>query len=114
MSAAANLAGLFPPDEDDVWSKEMPNWMPIPIHTLPEHFDHIIATERPCPRYKKAFDDQLRSIESNSILNTMTDFVKLFKEKTGFKNVTVHELFFTWDTLYAQQHANLTLVLYNF
>lgn len=110
LSAAANLAGLFPPEKDQIWNDEMPNWLPVPIHTLPIELDHIVAAERPCPRYKKAFNEQLTSPEFRAIVKTTKKYFKLIEEKTGYKNVTFFQLFSTWDTLNSHKLANLTLV----
>ncbi|XP_075211915.1 prostatic acid phosphatase-like isoform X2 [Lycorma delicatula] len=38
MSVAALLAGLFPPQGDEVWNKEL-LWQPIPIHSEPSNED---------------------------------------------------------------------------
>lgn len=35
MSAASNLAGLFPPKGDQRWDQSL-EWQPIPIHTVPQ------------------------------------------------------------------------------
>lgn len=40
MSALANLAGLYPPKESDVWNNNI-FWQPIPVHTLPQHLDYV-------------------------------------------------------------------------
>lgn len=107
-SAAANLAGLFPPHSDQIWNDEIPYWLPIPIHTIPLESDHIIATARHCPRYAKARKEQLNSHEHLKKTDKMKPYFKLIEQYTGFKNVSGVELWATWDALYAEKWANLT------
>jgi lysosomal acid phosphatase len=42
MSAASNLAGLYPPEGDQKWNKNV-DWQPIPIHTVPEKMDEVLC-----------------------------------------------------------------------
>lgn len=39
MSALSNLAGMFPPSNDQQWS-QLP-WQPIPVHTTPRVLDKV-------------------------------------------------------------------------
>lgn len=110
ISAAANLAALFPRDKDQVWNDELPNWLPTPIHTIPEELDHTIALDTPCPRYDKALNDYLTSTELYGKLDVVKPYFKLIEENSGFTNLTIFQLVYTWDTLNSQQWANLTLV----
>lgn len=42
MSAAVNLAGLYPPSADQKWNNKLGNlWQPIPIHSIPRDLDHV-------------------------------------------------------------------------
>ncbi|XP_075227467.1 prostatic acid phosphatase-like [Lycorma delicatula] len=50
MSSAALLAGLFPPEGDDIWNDQL-IWQPIPIHTLPVTQDKVLAPLSLCPRF---------------------------------------------------------------
>lgn len=40
MSAAADLAGLFPPQGNEIWNTDIP-WQPIPVHTMPASEDYV-------------------------------------------------------------------------
>lgn len=67
MSAQANLAGFFPPEGKDVWSEDIP-WQPIPIHTMPEKQDMVLAAKKNCPVYdyelKKLYkSDELKAYD---------------------------------------------------
>lgn len=50
MSAESNLAGFYPPQAKDVWSETI-SWQPIPVHTMPEKQDDVLAAKKSCPVY---------------------------------------------------------------
>lgn len=42
MSAAVNLAGLYPPSADQKWNNKLGTlWQPIPIHSIPQDLDKV-------------------------------------------------------------------------
>lgn len=42
MSAAANLAGLYPPNKVQQWNNNVGKlWQPIPIHSIPMDYDSV-------------------------------------------------------------------------
>jgi hypothetical protein len=42
MSAASNLAGLYPPNKVQQWNNNVGNlWQPIPIHSIPRDIDTV-------------------------------------------------------------------------
>jgi hypothetical protein len=62
MSAQANLAGLFPPDDKrDLWNTNI-RWQPIPVHTLHSSIDNVrkikLKTSHPqsCARFHDVSD----------------------------------------------------------
>uniref|UniRef100_A0A1B6BZM2 acid phosphatase n=1 Tax=Clastoptera arizonana TaxID=38151 RepID=A0A1B6BZM2_9HEMI len=108
MSAAANLAGLYPTTDDMKWNQEI-NWDPIPIHGVPMFSDSVIGATADCPKY-------IAQIE----LLRNTQYVKglMIKYKYLFDYVTVNtgvaincfmDLFRIYDILYVQYLYNLTL-----
>lgn len=47
MSAQATLAGLFPPNGQQVWHKDI-HWQPVPVHTIPSKLDYLLRLRKPC------------------------------------------------------------------
>lgn len=41
MSAEVFLAGLLPPNEDEMWADDGLKWQPIPVHTKPYDEDEV-------------------------------------------------------------------------
>lgn len=41
MSAAALLAGMFPPEGNQIWNDQL-IWQPIPIHSVPNTQDKVL------------------------------------------------------------------------
>ncbi|XP_037029743.1 prostatic acid phosphatase-like [Bradysia coprophila] len=80
MSAEADLAGLFPPTKDQLWNPSIP-WQPIPVHTMPENMDELLAAKKSCPAYDYALKKYKKS----------EDFVRLNKRFQGlYEYLTEH------------------------
>lgn len=107
MSAVANLAGLFPPEKDQIWNNDIKNWLPIPIHTVPRELDHVVAAKRPCPRYKNALKEQLKSAEFLALADSIKEHKKTINKYAGFENADYADMIFVLDNLKKQQSANL-------
>lgn len=60
MSAQANLAGFYPPQDWDVWDASMP-WQPIPVHTTPTKEDKVLYMGAKCPRYDYLYRKYMQS-----------------------------------------------------
>ncbi|KAJ8971998.1 hypothetical protein NQ314_000429, partial [Rhamnusium bicolor] len=56
MSAAANLAGVFPPKNGQVWKQNL-LWRPIPIHTVPQADDAVLAMKKSCSRNNELYEE---------------------------------------------------------
>lgn len=103
MSAAANLAGLFSPNNNQQWNNDLLR-QPIPIHVpFPLKDDYYVAaTEVPCERFtylRKQLVDKLT--EKNK---------ELFKylEKNLNKTIEILDAFMIYDTLYIESLNNMT------
>ncbi|KAG5866729.1 hypothetical protein JTB14_009789 [Gonioctena quinquepunctata] len=107
MSAAANLAGLFPPKGNQLWNPDLP-WMPIPIHMIPRKDDPWIGGRKPCPRYKSLLDAEAKKCFDESYKEHKGYFDYLI-ENAGFKINSLNQLRRLWDGLFVESYHNQTL-----
>uniref|UniRef100_A0A8C5WCC2 acid phosphatase n=1 Tax=Leptobrachium leishanense TaxID=445787 RepID=A0A8C5WCC2_9ANUR len=111
MSAQANLAGLFPPDKEQLWN---PNilWQPIPVHTVPQSNENLIRLPfTKCPRYIELQNSTYTSEEYQRRIEPYEDFLKNLSINTGH---TVEDLkrkyaWTTYDALYCESIHNYPL-----
>ncbi|OWF40461.1 lysosomal acid phosphatase-like isoform X2 [Mizuhopecten yessoensis] len=83
MSAASNLAGLYPPTGDQVWNSNI-TWQPIPIHTKPKYEDNRINMGETCPSYTEQYDKDMRSPSIAAIDKANKEFYQFLSNKTGW------------------------------
>ncbi|XP_074765567.1 lysosomal acid phosphatase isoform X2 [Athene noctua] len=63
MSAEANLAGLYPPEGQQMFNPNI-SWQPIPVHTVPESEERLLKFPlTPCPRYEQLQNETRHSAE---------------------------------------------------
>lgn len=98
MSGQANLAGLYPPNENQMWEDGL-SWQPIPVHTMPEDEDDIVAMHKSCPKYDKLKQDLLNSDYVNNLLKANQDLLDLVTEKGGQDCKTLVDVEYFHDTL---------------
>lgn len=85
MSAQSNLAGFFPPSNEEMWNPNI-NWQAIPVHTIPTDIDHVLSAHKPCP----AYDEELSSFrKSNEFKHLNDQFNNLFKYLSAHTGSTV-------------------------
>ncbi|XP_015117780.1 uncharacterized protein LOC107041654 [Diachasma alloeum] len=108
MSAQVNLAGLYPPVDDQVFDDEL-KWMPIPVHTTPEKEDNVLAGEKYCARYSLELKRLTASPVIQNILQDNRELLDYLTKMTGktinFSDVFVH----IYDSLFIQRLYNKTL-----
>lgn len=108
MSAASNLAGLFPPVGDQVWNHEL-NWQPIPIHTIPNKMDGMLALQKPCPEYQRQLDELLNTDYYQKIHTVNSKLYAYLTAKTGLQIKDFIGASDLYDTLLVEDEANYTL-----
>ncbi|XP_019872644.1 prostatic acid phosphatase [Aethina tumida] len=107
MSALANLAGLYPPDEEQKWSEL--NWMPIPIHNRPNVEDSVIAMEKPCDKYERLFEELMESEHFKQVDREYKKIYEYLTENSGTKTKTLKAAKALYTTLSIEEQRNLTL-----
>ncbi|XP_077370492.1 lysosomal acid phosphatase isoform X2 [Festucalex cinctus] len=106
MSAEANLAGLYPPIGEQVFSPNI-KWQPIPVHTVPQSEEKLLAfPQRDCPRYEELMNETEQTEEYLNITNANKDIMELVRNKTGLKIMTVDAVWGVYDTLFCESRHN--------
>ncbi|XP_075990945.1 prostatic acid phosphatase-like isoform X2 [Anticarsia gemmatalis] len=108
MSVQANLAGLYPPTGSSVWNSEL-MWQPIPVHTVPEDQDEILAMKKPCPAYDKEYDRLTHSKSYKDRLRTYQRLMDYLSAYTGMEVKTYYDICDLYSTLYIESLYNFTL-----
>jgi lysosomal acid phosphatase len=106
-SAQTNLAGLFPPRGNQIWNSDL-LWQPIPVHTVPETQDSLLASAK-CPRASELLAEVLASPELSETNGKYEWLYKYLTENTGENVTTPSKLNDVYDTLYVEQVHNKTL-----
>lgn len=106
-SAAAVLAGLFPPTDEEIWNKAL-LWHPIPIHTTPLNLEKLLFPGKPCPRLDHAIKNYLSSPEIIELYAKHKQLFQYLEEHTGMaiRNSTSVERLY--DTLSIEELKNKT------
>lgn len=107
MSAAANLAGLFPPNDKQTWNKDV-LWQPIPIHTVPELLDNVLRAKKPCAKYKYAIEKYLETPEYIKLLEKFKPLFEYLEKNSGEEIRTTADAEKLYNIIWVQHLKNLT------
>ncbi|ENN71660.1 prostatic acid phosphatase [Dendroctonus ponderosae] len=108
MSAQANLAGLYPPVGTDVWKDNLA-WQPIPIHSIPENMDAVLAAKKPCPLYDIYLQDLFKSEYFWKVNRLNHDLYAYLSRYSGRTVSTLKSLEYLYNTLFIEASNNFTL-----
>ncbi|CAG7836993.1 unnamed protein product [Allacma fusca] len=114
MSALANLAGLFPPTEEDpksMWDEDI-KWQPIPVHTLTDADDNYINFKAYCPRFKELKEEYIRRSEFAIGVNSdpaNQELYSFLSNHTGWDVKDFEQVSDLHDTLLIQSNYHLPL-----
>lgn len=98
MSAEVTLAGLFPPNGNQIWNKNI-HWQPIPVHTVPRDLDYLLAVRKPCDRLKYISIECQNTTAYSKIFDEYQSIIEQLRAFTGSKLDTLHDIFFLHSVL---------------
>uniref|UniRef100_A0A3Q2YWC5 Lysosomal acid phosphatase n=1 Tax=Hippocampus comes TaxID=109280 RepID=A0A3Q2YWC5_HIPCM len=102
MSAEANLAGLYPPNGEQVFSPNI-MWQPIPVHTVPQSEEKLLSfPQRDCPRFEELMNETEQTEEFRNVTAANQDVLDLVRNKTGLKTMSVESAWSVYDTLFCE------------
>jgi hypothetical protein len=104
-SAAAVVAGMYPPENRWIWSKDDPianYWQPIAIQTVLKSTDGMLVTNSHCPAADAAYEEVMKSKEVQNFMESNKEFIEEVGNKTGAKYTKLRELDFLYDTLHIE------------
>lgn len=108
MSAEANLAGLYPPRNKQIWDKDV-LWQPIPVHTEPDYEDNLVAMKKDCPMYNRLLAELFKTEFFVNISHGNHDLYAYLTKYTGILVSTLEEIEYLYNTLSIESAYNLTL-----
>ncbi|XP_058129225.1 prostatic acid phosphatase [Anopheles ziemanni] len=108
MSAESNLAGLYPPKGADVWDSGI-TWQPIPVHTVTEELDSVLATKKRCPAFDHALKVYRQSEPYHSYNSSLEPVYRYITEKTGRRYDSLSSAQNLYSCLLIEELNNFTL-----
>ncbi|KAK3772845.1 hypothetical protein RRG08_017409 [Elysia crispata] len=106
-SAYTHLAGLFPPQGDQIWKDDL-LWQPIPVQTRPMEEDNKLALRKPCPRYEELFKKMEQKPHFQEEQKRNKKFYDMVRENTGITNKKWTQFVHVADTLICERIHNMT------
>lgn len=107
MSAAVNLASMFPPKDDQMWKNGF-IWQPIPIHTIPEALDNVLKLTKPCRAYDYHYKQLLMTQKFIDIDAKYKSLYEYLSNNTGSDIRSIKAINKLYDTLWVQAQYNKT------
>lgn len=103
MSAQANLAGMFPPTEQQEWKYNL-NWHPIPVHTTSKREEYLFGPYKQCDRCDYLMlKDVINSTYYQTLFYKNRSLIKHLEINAGKRLTSLKDLFFLYETLLIEQ-----------
>jgi len=113
MSAASNLAGMYPPNANETWTIDIRGWEPLPVHTVPHSKDNLMVRGNNCPRYNAMCRELWTTRPTPEVVVEKTeyaDFWRRVKEHAGLPiDMELADLWFVSDALHIEKLTNKSL-----
>lgn len=107
MSAAYTMSGMFPIQVEKDWINSW-LWQPVPIHSVDQNIDYILAMTKPCPLYDQTIEKYKNSPEIKSILEKNHSLMQYLENNTGRRIRTFGSVVFVYDVLSIEKRRNFT------
>ncbi|XP_018574860.1 uncharacterized protein LOC108913732 [Anoplophora glabripennis] len=104
MSAEANLAGLYPPTESQVWEDGF-FWQPIPVHLMATD-DPVFAMNVDCPKFNKLQEELEASEFFENVYKENRDMLKSLSNFTGMNVSSLGNIRMIFEVLYIYRNHN--------
>lgn len=105
-SAAANLAGFFPPEGAQVWNQNL-LWQPIPIHTVPQEMDYYLNMGRDCPQLNQKISSYFESQKFRDWLNKIRPSFEKVEKNAGRPIRSLMDLNEVIDAIFVEKQSNM-------
>lgn len=102
MSAQANLAGLFPPNNNQRWNSDL-DWQPIPVHTEPIDDDFLLASNKKCDHFDYIMLQYMNTTEYKGLFKNYKNLIRYLEKMSDKKLQTITEINNLYDTLLIEQ-----------
>lgn len=102
------MAGLYPPLGAQIWDRNL-MWQPIPIHTLPQTEDAVLAMEKKCPKYDLLLRQLKKSPVFKDLDRKLRDLYAYVTKNTGRSTASIQDLEYVYNTLFIEDLYNFTL-----
>lgn len=107
MSAYTNLAGLYPPNEQEKWHPNLA-WQPIPVHTIPKSEDRLLYMMSNCPKYMKLYMQFRESKYYKDFLKKNHNWFEFVSKKAGIQP-EIEGITSVYDNLFCKTVHNMSL-----
>lgn len=107
MSALSNAAGMFPPYPDQEWNPSL-DWQPVPVHTVPEQMDHVLAAKRRCHLYDWELNKYENSPEIQMLNKKYKPLYEYLTKYSGEKVDSFNSVEYLYNTLSIETLYNKT------